>query len=72
MQLERQKEIEAEELQERLIENGFKQLEALGKPITDKERKAVLTKMVETGNDNVIETYLKIQKQNENLTCLFD
>lgn len=63
MQSVRQKEIEAEELQERIIENGFKQLESLGRTITPEDRKAVLTSMVETGNESVIDTYLKIQKQ---------
>ena len=49
--------------QELKIERSFEQLTVIGQEITPAIRKAVLTEMIKTGDDDVFGTYLKIKKQ---------
>ena len=49
--------------QEQKIETSFKQLKGIGQEITPEIKKAVLTKMIETGESDVFGTYLKIKEQ---------
>ncbi len=49
--------------QERKIERSFEQLKEMGQEITLAIKKAVLTKMIETGDSDVLGTYLKIKEK---------
>jgi len=53
---------EKEREQEQAIENKFEQLKQIGQDITPELRKAVLTEMVRTGNDDVVATFLEVKK----------
>jgi len=60
---------EQEELDyEEQVENNFSYLEKLGHKITKEVKSAVLTEMIETGNENVIETFLKIKEKMDKQT----
>ncbi|HEC66131.1 MAG TPA: hypothetical protein ENI23_12630 [bacterium] len=58
-----QEKADADDKQEQAIERSFEQLEEIGQEITPAIKKAVLTKMIETGNSDVFGTYLKIKEQ---------
>lgn len=59
----RQAEAEAKErAEEQAIETKFDQLKAIGQDINSEIRKAVLAKMVETGNNDVVATFLEVKK----------
>ncbi len=58
-----QEKADADYNQEQVIERSFEQLEEIGQEITPAIKKAVLTKMIETGNSDVFGTYLKIKEQ---------
>ena len=47
------------------IEKGFDQLIAMGKEVTPAIKKAVLTKMIQSGDTDVIDTFLSIEKKAE-------
>jgi len=48
--------------EEERIEKSFGQLNSMGQKITQAVKKAVLTKMIETGNTDVISTYLEMKE----------
>ena len=54
---------EQDQAQERVIENSFTQLKAMGQEITPDVKKAVLTQMIKSGSEDVFDTYLKIKEQ---------
>ena len=60
---ENQKTSEQEQAQEKAIEKNFDQLKSMGQEITPDIKKAVLTKMIETGSEDVFGAYLKIKEQ---------
>ncbi len=58
-----QEKADADYDQEQVIERSFEQLKEIGQEITPTIKRAVLTKMIETGNSDVLGTYLKIKEQ---------
>ena len=54
---------EQDQAQDRAIENSFTQLKTMGQEITPTVKKAVLTEMIKSGNEDVFATYLKIKEQ---------
>ena len=64
-EIERKNQERAEEdyRQEQEIENSFEQLKSIGQEITPTIKRAVLTEMIKTGDDDVFGTYLKIKEK---------
>ena len=54
---------EQDNAQDRAVENSFTQLKAMGQEITPTVKKAVLTEMIKSGNEDVFATYLKLKEQ---------
>ena len=60
---EREKVADAEKRQEAIIDKSFAQLEAVGQEVSQDMKKAVLRKMVETGSNDVFQTYLDVKEK---------
>ena len=55
--------LEEEREQEKSIEKSFGQLQSMGQEITPEVKKIVLTKMIETGNEDVFGVYLSAKDE---------